>query len=128
MSVGRRAYNLLRGYVHREWERVRGLEEIDAVRELESPPDPRPMEHRVDPPDPKEAARRILGVAEGAPFEDVLKAYERLNRRSDPANFPEGSIEREHAAELQRKVQWAYRQLSDGVSVTEQRFRSLEIE
>ncbi|MEQ1936394.1 MAG: hypothetical protein ABL962_21275 [Fimbriimonadaceae bacterium] len=35
MSTGRRAYNMLRGFVNTEWDRINGLDQEAAWRELE---------------------------------------------------------------------------------------------
>lgn len=138
MSTGRRAYDLLRGYVNTEYDRLRGVERISAEDELNeamnSPAASASLRSPSQPPaapapvDPKQHAARILGVDQGASFEEVRKSYEKLNKRSDPTNFPQGSPERKQASEIQRRVQWAYQTLSDGVDATEKRFRSLEIE
>ncbi len=37
MSEAKRAYNVLRSYVNQEWERVKGLDVMDAWRELDAP-------------------------------------------------------------------------------------------
>lgn len=140
MSSARRAYDLLRGYVQREWDRIQGIEWDRAQDELKGPNQvgsaSQPIgsstpPEGIDSPlaeDPNQLACRILGVAPGAPFEIVHKAFERLNRRSDPRNFPEGSEEQIQAITIQRRVQWAYKLLTENVPITEKRFRSLEIE
>lgn len=128
MSMGRRAYNLLRGYVNREWDRINGIEMDTAEQELleykvesRPPADPPPIDHQ-------EHARRLLGVGKDAPFAEVRKAFERLSERSSAKNFPAGSEESVRAAEIHQKVHWAYQQLSSNVDPTEKRFRSLEID
>jgi hypothetical protein len=133
MSGPKRAYNLLRGYVGREWERIQGVERHYAERELEEAleqpapiPERRIEEVRIE--DRNEHARRLLGVPQDASYAEVRRAFERLNRRSDPENFPEKSPERAQAAEIQKRVNWAYRILSENVDPTERRFRNLEIE
>jgi hypothetical protein len=138
MSTGRRAYDLLRGYVNREYDRIRGVDFEDAERELNdslrgyvppkttSPkPAPTPEEQIASRED---RARRILGLNSGASFDEVRKAFERLNKRGDPSRFPADSVEREHAAAIQKSVQWAYGVLTANVDMIEKRFRSLEIE
>ncbi len=42
MSMGRRAYDILRGYVGREWERIMSVEEQTALKELDVPAKPKP--------------------------------------------------------------------------------------
>ncbi|HEY3780554.1 MAG TPA: J domain-containing protein [Fimbriimonadaceae bacterium] len=143
MSLGKRAYNVLRGYVSTEWDRIKGLEHELAERELgQSPPaaapaptsnvtstsEQLPIIPRLAPDDKKAYARRLLGVAEGCSFEDVRKAFARLNKRSDPANFPNESPEAVKAADIQRKVAWAYNILTEGMDATERRFRTLELD
>lgn len=134
MSTGRRAYNLLRGYVNREWERIQGVQRSEAERELDdvfsvstNPTAPAPAQG-TPVVDRNTRARTILGVVEGASFPDVQKAFERLNKRSDPSNFPAGSAEAVQAAEIQKQIHWAYGVLSEGHDTTERRFRSLEID
>jgi hypothetical protein len=130
MSIPGRAYNILRGYIHREWERIQGVEWDTAEKELdESLEKPRIRPDKpvqiVDEPD---KARKILGVSQKAKFGEVRKAYEKLLRRSDPSNFPGGSQEAREAADIHRRVIWAYSVLSEGVDVTDKRFQSLEID
>jgi hypothetical protein len=140
MSTGRRAYDLLRGYVNREWERIQGVDEISAEQELndalEGPVNRNrnvtttfeTAEYEVVLLSDEDKARQILGVANDATFDEIRKAFDRLNDRSDPAKFPVGSPEAEHAAEIRSRVHRAFRILSDKFDSTETRFKSLEIE
>ena len=145
MSAGRRAYDLLRGYVNTEWDRIHKVEDDDpAARELaESLQQPSPRIHSTSvkpepglstqgpaqtPEEKCDLARRILGLEGEVGFSEVRHAYERINRRADPANFPENSPEAKQAAQIQRRVQWAYAVLSETFDCTEKRFQSLEIE
>lgn len=137
MSTTRRAYDILRGYVNNEWERLRGIEETDAEKELAASMEPGyrspqpPAEgtvHATSLGNSKEQARKVLGVGPNDSFVEVRKAFEKLNQRSNPANFPEGSAEQRQASDIQRRVQWAYSVLSEGVDLTEKRFGSLEID
>ena len=139
MSTGRRAYDLLRSYVNQQWDRVQDSDAWQAVQELDSPArgtptsateagTPRPAIPNIPTQDPEALAASILGVPAKAPFSEVHRAFERLNKRADPARFEAGSQEQIRAAELQKRVNWAYQQLSQGVSESEKRFRSLEIE
>ncbi|MEZ5163772.1 MAG: DnaJ domain-containing protein [Fimbriimonadaceae bacterium] len=143
MSEAKRAYNILRSYVNREWDRIKNVD-LDAWRELDEPTKAKPgstPEQTVDstlsdPTNPanrtandfEATARTILGVTAKADFEEIRKAYEKIHKRSQPDNFKEGSAEQEHAAELLRKATWAYNFLTKNVSQSEKRFRSLEIE
>ncbi|MCC6402486.1 MAG: hypothetical protein IT207_00580 [Fimbriimonadaceae bacterium] len=138
MSEIRRAYDMLRGYVNREWDRMRSIEWSSAWQELEDslrPPVPQGEEAAVaeeptipEGVDRKELACNILGVARDAEFEVVRTAFRRLHRRSDPSAFPPGSEESRNAARIQQRVSWAYTCLTADTNETERRFRSLEIE
>ena len=145
MSSGRRAYDILRGYVGTEWERIKGVERDLAERELwgtkplptsfyntpatQTPETPAAAKAEPRAPqDPKAYARRLLGVSETSPFSEIRKAFARLNKRSDPANFPAGSAEATQALEIQKKVAWAYSVLTEDMDSTERRFGSLELE
>lgn len=126
----------MRGYLNQEWERIRQVDESPEERELreslETTAISSPRKPLVEPThvevDPKDWARRILGVGQGADFAEIRKAFERLNSRSDPSKFPEGSNEGRQAAEIQGRVQQAYAILSENVNTTEKRFKSLEID
>src|SRR4051794_40321403 len=112
MSMGRRAYDLLRGYVSTEWERIRDVEHQIAEKELRTPPSadfnrsvqtPSAVDNTPTAPTPqdrRERACRILGVAEGCTFDEIRKCFSRLNKRSDPANFPDNSAEQVKAIEI----------------------------
>jgi hypothetical protein len=137
MSTGRRAYDLLRGYVNREWERIQGVEGDSAEQELNEAlagPGYRrtvqssEVEYEVVILSDEEKARQILGVGPSATFEEIRKAFDKLNQRSDPANFPAGSTEADHAADIRSRVHKAFRILSDKFDSTETRFKSLEID
>ena len=133
MSTGRRAYDLLRGYVNRELDRVRGLDRLDAEKELAASLNPgssvtqQTSKNGLEIDEPA-LARKILGVSADADFVTIRKTFERLDRRSDPVNFPEKSLERQQAAELRQRVHWAYSVLTQNVPDLNKRFGSLEIE
>lgn len=144
MNEAKRAYNLLRGYVNREWERVKGLDLLKALEELDGPTAEPPVEEpgtEAKPNEPrttrimipegmdhKTAARQILAVDETASFDQIRRAFEKMNKRSQPGQFPEGSSEAQQAADLQRRAQWAYAVLTEETPENERRFRLLEIE
>ena len=133
MSDAKRAYDLLRGYVNREFDRLRGIDLWEAERELDSPATrtPQTTEPQIPqsiPEDQDALARRVLGVSESAGYEEIHKAYEQLRSRCEPGNFPAGSPEQAHATELARKIEAAYQRLTESVPTTEKRFRTLEIE
>lgn len=136
MSTGRRAYDVLRGYVNQEWERIRGADDKDALTELDDSVDGKSVQARQStavireyiPEDPMGWARRVLGVTQDAEFTEIRKAFERLNSRADPSKFPLGSAEQRQASDIQRRVQQAYGILTEGIDSTEKRFKSLEID
>lgn len=144
MNEAQRAYNLLRGYVNREWDRVKGMEFMDALKELDEPltdkqasmaeksdgvSDSREVPLDAEQPETHEAAARsILGVFADADFQTIRHAYEKISRRCQPENFPENSPEAETAQQLLRRATWAYTFLTKNVPSSEKRFKSLEIE
>jgi hypothetical protein len=145
MGTGRRAYNLLRAYVGREWDRIKQWERTDALKELGQGIDPEPgtpeARARQEERDPdktvvyipegstrEQAAAHILGVKEGAGFAEVRLAFVKLSRRSNPENFPKDTPECDQARDIYRKVHWAYKILTEKVSDSEKRFGSLEID
>jgi hypothetical protein len=138
VSVPRRAYDLLRGYIGREYERIQSVDFDGASKELkeafQNPMKPGetpapPTQFRAPAPvDRRAQACAVLGVPKDADFGAIRTAYERLNRRSDPTNFPSGSQEATQAGQIQGRVQAAYRILADQADATEVRFKSLEIE
>lgn len=134
-SEVRRAYDLLRGYVGREWDRIKDIEWAEAAKELLVPAgEPAQAEPATDTPAPtpptdyKAVARQVLGVKPEDDFATVRKAFERLNGRTNPSLFPAGSDEAAQAAKLREKVTWAYQFLTAGMDDTQKRFGSLEIE
>jgi len=138
MSEAKRAYNILRGFVNQEWERVKGLEVMDAWKELDAPvsttPDA-PANSTLDTPtasmesnELEATARTILNVTAKASFDEIRKAFEKINQRVQPQNFESGSEEAKHAQDLLRKSTWAYQYLTKDMSPSQRRFRSLEIE
>lgn len=125
----------MRAFVNREWERLKGLDMIEALRELDTPSSRQEIEPKapLEPKLPVEmdhatAARNILGVTEKDGFDQVHQAFERISRSTQPGTFDEGSAESEHAQLLLRRATWAYNYLTKDLSSTEKRFRSLEIE
>ena len=136
MGTGRRAYDLLRGYVNQEWERIRNVDETPEEREVREAlagtsvqvERTTVVEQTFTTIDPQDWARKVLGVHAGADFAEIRKAFERLNSRSDPSKFPIGSAEARQSSEIQGRVQQAYAILSDSIDPTEKRFKSLEID
>lgn len=135
MSGGRRAYDLLRGYINNEWDRIQGVMEGNAEQELnDALAGPRPTTNASPAPaevvavTEEETARQILGVGPDASFEDIKKAFDKLNQRSAPTNFPDDSPEAKQAEKIRNRVERAYRTLCDKFDSTETRFKSLEID
>lgn len=73
-------------------------------------------------------AYRVLGLPEGSDLAAVRRAYRELIRRSDPHRFPEGSPEREKAAQIQQRIEQAYQTLLLHLDHSAQRFRNLSVE
>lgn len=136
MNEARRLYNLMRGYVNQEWERLQNLERSAALDELNEAvppsnhsgaPSPAPSAP-AEPVNPEVKARQILGVKEDADFTDIRRAYEKLNKRTAPGTFTEGTDEARHSEEIRKKVQWAYQTLTKETPDLEKRFGSLELD
>jgi len=136
MSTAKRAYDMLRGYVNTEWERIKGVDMNDAELELTSSLS-NPVSSATSPsaqatpaasPSDPALARQILGVSEGASFTEIRACFERIVKRTDPANFPAGSAEGAQAEMIHRRVHRAYAVLTEGMDATEKRFRTLEID
>lgn len=132
MSELNRAFNVLRGYIGREWERIADLERDAAARELDGPAMPpaerKPYEYKsaTEAMD-AEKARRVLGVTEQATMEEIEAAYKRLAQRIELDKFPLDSPEMQMAQAIHRRIHRAYTILIEEMTITEKRFRSLEI-
>ncbi len=145
MSMGKRAYNLLRAYVGREWERIESVFESDARSELneflESKPSTTPQPPTTTEQKPEaeptqsaepgkmteQTAYRVLNLSPSATLADLQREYKRLSERSLPTNFPEGSDERKKAAEVHLRVQEAYDTLLPKMDVRLKRFQNLDL-
>lgn len=142
MNEAQRAYNLMRAFVNREWDRVKGLEFAEALRELDAPAGEsvgqatvaenreKPLDDptKVDESEYEATARTILGVHADADFAAIRLAFVKINRRARPENFESGTTEAVSAENLLRRATWAYNYLTKNVSASEKRFKSLEID
>lgn len=136
MSAAKRAYDILRGHLSREWDRIKQIERDLAESELEDsmrnpPPVAAPPPSRTPEQiaaDRISTARRLLGVSEKDGFPEIRAAFERLNARSDPLKFPTNSDEQRQAEQIQKRVHWAYQVLTESVDVTIKRFSTLELD
>lgn len=128
----KRAFNIAQGYISKEWERITAVEREDAIQELDIPAQVRGKEEDTLLPQNvvRDAAhaRRVLDVNESATFDDVQTAYKKLCELSDPAQFGSGTQEFIRARRIQRSIHQAYKILSEEFSITERRFKSLEID
>lgn len=73
-------------------------------------------------------AYRVLGLSEDADLAAVRRVYRELIARSDPNRFPEGSPEREKAAQIQQRIEQAYQTLLLHLDHSAQRFRNLSVD
>lgn len=134
MSDIKRAYNIAKGYVQREFDRIQGLEEDAALAELDEPlGGRRTSDEEVEVVVRRVVfdagmARRYLGVEDNASFEEIKGKYNELTKRSDPSRCSEGSAEHRMAIEIQRRLHLAYSLLTQEFSTTQKRFASLEVE
>lgn len=133
MSEIRRAYDLLRGYINHEWDRIRSSDLESAWQELQETPKTEASQivepnTTLEEKDLKEIARTILGVNADASFSEIKKSFDRLNKRSNPSNFPENSAEAANALKIQTRVNWAFRILCEDMPDSEKRFQSLEFD
>ncbi len=133
MSDFQRAVNMVKGYVNREWERINAVEQRDAREELDQIPN-YPRQNQAPQEEPtvivRDAshARRILGVTEGATYDEIKVAYEKLSEMSKVDQFTTGTVEHSRAVRIQRSIHTAYTTLIEEFSTTERRFKSLEID
>ena len=132
MELSKRAYRLIKAYVHRESDRINettGNEMLQALEELNPPVAQTSSSAPAQIPENiLHLARQILGVAEEARYEEILAAYKRLYLRSAPSHFPEGSEEQKIAEEIHRKVNWAFKELTQTENPVTKRFGALEID
>ena len=140
MDGARRAYDILRGYIGQEWERISAptpgpKSSEDYAREAFE----REMAKLPQPPPPSvpsavakvltpEAARTILGAEPDETFGAIKRRYDRLVERADPDRFPKGSEEARQAANIRTRVNAAFAVLREAADPTDRRFGSLEIE
>src|SRR5687768_8548570 len=141
--MSNRAYNLLRAYIGREWDRIESVS-ADARRELDdylnghaNRPQPRAEEHKQHA-EPKaevkkeetavEEAYRVLKLEPQATLADLKRSFKTLSERSLPTNFPEGSEEQKKAAAIHDRVHKAYDLLLPILDPRLRRFKSLWLE
>lgn len=151
MSNGRRFYNMLSGYIDREWERIRdiveqGAEHRPAAEEefeqamgrkyekVPAEPTQPDAPRMTDPPTPAppqtvvtelECHYAVLGVPNGADFAVVRYAYQKLVRRADPARFVDGSESAKQAEQVRARVEEAYDKLRRALDPRSARFSDL---
>ena len=132
MSTGRRAYDIVRGYVNHGWDRVSGIDE-GAEAELRAAmeaPTPTTPSAPPSPPMTVEVARRLLGVEPTASAREVERAYDDLVRAIDPDRFTADPQAAARAKELGSRLRMA-RELSRANAPSDpitDRFSGLEID
>ncbi|OYT74038.1 MAG: hypothetical protein CFK49_00135 [Armatimonadetes bacterium JP3_11] len=144
MALGKRLSRLAKAHWNELLERVESILREEAAEtaarqaaaeELQSAMQP---QFGVNAPTPPAAtpkaetelrrAYRVLGLPEGSDLAAVRRAYRELIGRSDPNRFPEGSPEREKAAQIQQRIEQAYQTLLLHLDHSAQRFRNLSVE
>ncbi|RMH10261.1 MAG: J domain-containing protein [Armatimonadetes bacterium] len=144
MALGKRLSRLAKAHWNELLERVESILREEAAEtaarqaaaeELQSAMQPRFGVNAPTPPaaTPKaetelRRAYRVLGLPEGSDLAAVRRAYRELIGRSDPNRFPEGSPEREKAAQIQQRIEQAYQTLLLHLDHSAQRFRNLSVE
>ncbi|HEY3330395.1 MAG TPA: hypothetical protein VGK19_10270 [Capsulimonadaceae bacterium] len=92
------------------------------------PPGYEPPIPQVSPqPGTVAAAYLVLGVPQGASFDAVKKAYDKLRERAMSDKFAEGSAEYDKARAIERRAAAAYMLLADTLKPADDRFDRLEI-
>jgi hypothetical protein len=135
MSSGRRAYDIVRGYVNHGWDQIAGVDN-EAEAELRealanpTPPTSASPTAPLAPPMTLEVARRLLGVEATASARAVQKAYDELAKAVDPTRFGADPQAAARAKELSSRLRVALELAkahakSDPLS---DRFSALEIE
>lgn len=142
MALGKRLSRLAKAHWNELLERVETIlreEEAEtAARQTAAEELQRAIEPQFNAPTPPAAtpkpetelqrAYRVLGLSEDADLAAVRRAYRELIGRSDPNRFPEGSPEREKAAQIQQRIERAYQTLLLHLDHSAQRFRNLSVE
>jgi hypothetical protein len=141
MSSGKRAYDILRGYVNHGWDRLQGSEQNTAeaeLREALEQPLGRPMRQTPES-NPEtasrpiasisvEAARRLLDVPATATSKQIKAAHDGLRTKLDASRFPAGSEAQERSRHLCFMIDAAQRVLIDNLDPTIKRFEDLQVE
>ncbi len=135
MSSGRRAYDIVRGYVNHGWDRISGVDddaEAELRQALENPIPASNAAPGTPPPPPMtlEVARRLLGVEATASARAVQKAYDELAKAVDPTRFGADPQAAARAKELASRLRVAL-ELAKAHAKSDplgDRFSGLEIE
>lgn len=133
MNSGRRAYDIVRGYVNHGWDRLSGVDdqaEAELREAMENPAPPPTPAAPAPPPMTVEIARRLLGVEENASARQVEKAYDDLMKAIDPNRFTADPQAAARAKELGSRLRMA-RELARANAQSDpiaDRFSGLEIE
>lgn len=135
MSSGRRAYDIVRGYVNHGWDKIAGTDdEAEAeLREALANPTPPASATPTTPPAPPmtlDIARRLLGVDANASQRTIQKAYDELATAVDPGRFGADPQAAARAKELSSRLRVAM-ELAKASAKSDplgDRFSGLEIE
>ena len=137
MSTGRRAFDIIRGYVNHGWDQIQGNEESNAEREFreamaspgtQSTPTEVALPRKPEAPMTLESAQKLLGLSPNATSKQIQSAHDELRGMVDPTKFPEGSLEQLRAKEVVRRLTVAKQTMEANVDPTVKRFERLEID
>ncbi len=117
MSTGRRAYDIVRGYVNHGWDRLTSIDdaaeaELREAMQPTMPPAPPsagnvPEAAPKPPPMSVDIARRLLCVQETASGRQIQKAYDELAKAIDPSRFDADPQAAARAKELGSRLRMA---------------------
>lgn len=131
MDEMRRASRLIKGWINHAADSITNAERESAYDQLNQPTPRTAAEPEVSTTQivfDSQRARMLLDVSETSTFDEIHAKYQDLLDKTNPELYPEGSVDRRRATNLHRLVHKAYALLTEDISVTEKRFKTLEID